>query len=215
MTTLKPLIDSYDVPANSDYFPFLDTHAVKARFLQKSAKDIVHLTVGSVPILDFLDPSSSKLAPIHTLPLQTAPQRQPLLRQANAEQARQLAQALHGIEGSWPSVNTVGKAVIGHLRKHGETCAARPPLNPRQQLTMNDAIHTLGKMVNSYLSSQAARVLWTKLKQSLCPSQLGALPNQWLELMTQMALRNTQAIGEIAQRILDHLPQSLGSNERP
>ena len=101
-------------------------------------------------------------------------------------------------------MNKVGKAVIGHLRKHGETCAARHPLNPRQQLTMTDAIHTLGKMVNSYLSSQAARILWTKLKQSMCPSQLGALPNQWLELMTQMALRNTQAIGEIAQRILDH-----------
>ena len=55
LSMLKPLLSTYAVPANSDYFPFLDNHAVKARFLKKSAKNFVRLPLGSVPMMALLD----------------------------------------------------------------------------------------------------------------------------------------------------------------
>jgi len=42
-TSLDPLINSYDIALNSDYYPVLDLKAIKTRFLQKDAIQIITL----------------------------------------------------------------------------------------------------------------------------------------------------------------------------
>ncbi|NNE38897.1 MAG: hypothetical protein HKN08_11375, partial [Gammaproteobacteria bacterium] len=42
------------VPVNSDYFPYLDQNATKARFLKQDVKNILNLRLNPVPILDLL-----------------------------------------------------------------------------------------------------------------------------------------------------------------
>ena len=53
--TLAPLFASFDVPPNSDYRPFLDLHATKYRFLDRSASAITGLQSYPVPVVDMLE----------------------------------------------------------------------------------------------------------------------------------------------------------------
>ncbi len=44
------------IPINSDFFPYLDQNATKARFLKQDVKNILNLRLNAVPILDLLYP---------------------------------------------------------------------------------------------------------------------------------------------------------------
>jgi len=55
-SVLRPFIQTYEIPANSDYFPVISRLAPKARFLNKNSLDFVNLRYSSVPVLDILDP---------------------------------------------------------------------------------------------------------------------------------------------------------------
>lgn len=50
----NPFLDQFDIAANSDYFPVLDLHAEKSRFLQENVSELLNLRLSPVPILDIL-----------------------------------------------------------------------------------------------------------------------------------------------------------------
>ena len=52
--TLSGLFYSYAVPANGDYYPYLDLHAVKARFMRIGAGAVSELKYFPVPVLHML-----------------------------------------------------------------------------------------------------------------------------------------------------------------
>lgn len=51
---LKAITRSYSVPANSDYFPFLDLNAGRARYLQSNADLFVSWSATALPLLEML-----------------------------------------------------------------------------------------------------------------------------------------------------------------
>ena len=53
--TIDPLVQSFRVPANSDYYPYLDLNAARFRFLQQSASDLASLNAASVPVIAMLE----------------------------------------------------------------------------------------------------------------------------------------------------------------
>ncbi len=53
-TLYNPYISSYQVPANSDFYPILDLHAPKYRFLKTNIDDLLNIRLNAVPILDFI-----------------------------------------------------------------------------------------------------------------------------------------------------------------
>src|SRR5439155_1475652 len=66
--SLAPMFLTYGVPANSDFYPYLDLHAAKYRFLQRSAEELTGLLTYSIPVIALLegrkksDPPDSKVA---------------------------------------------------------------------------------------------------------------------------------------------------------
>ncbi len=52
--SLHALFDSYAVPANGDYYPYVDLHALKARFLRAGVGEIPGLRYFPVPIFNLL-----------------------------------------------------------------------------------------------------------------------------------------------------------------
>jgi spermidine synthase len=52
---LDPLFQSYHIPANSDYYPVLDTGAARARYLASSAKDLNRLFSIDYPFIPVLE----------------------------------------------------------------------------------------------------------------------------------------------------------------
>src|ERR1017187_4203925 len=53
--TIHPLVQSFPVPANSDYYPYLDLNAARYRFLQQGAGDLAGLNASSVPVIPMLE----------------------------------------------------------------------------------------------------------------------------------------------------------------
>jgi len=52
---LHPLFRSYPVPANSDYFPYLDDRAPRARFLRHNADGLNAIRTASLPLVEMLE----------------------------------------------------------------------------------------------------------------------------------------------------------------
>ena len=52
--TLDPLFFSYHVPANSDYFPYVDLNAPRMRFLRRNALTLSELTRDKMPVMELL-----------------------------------------------------------------------------------------------------------------------------------------------------------------
>ena len=60
--SLAPLFASYGVPANSDFYPYLDLHAARYRFLHQSADELTGLLSYSVPLVAILEGRKSAIA---------------------------------------------------------------------------------------------------------------------------------------------------------
>ncbi|MEO7403170.1 MAG: fused MFS/spermidine synthase, partial [Burkholderiales bacterium] len=52
---LAPLFAGYQSPPNSDYYPYLDTHAARHRFLQSSARELTSLGTEAIPVVALLE----------------------------------------------------------------------------------------------------------------------------------------------------------------
>jgi len=52
--TIEPMFDQFPVPANSDYYPFLDLNAGKARFAQTNASLMRDWSVAPLPVMELL-----------------------------------------------------------------------------------------------------------------------------------------------------------------
>jgi len=50
----NPFLQTFDIPANSDFYPVLDLGAEKSRFLQENLSGLLNLRLSTVPILDIL-----------------------------------------------------------------------------------------------------------------------------------------------------------------
>jgi predicted membrane-bound spermidine synthase len=55
------LLEASSVPANSDYYPFLDQNAERARFLQLTALDFAYFTRYPLPVLEMLQSSGARV----------------------------------------------------------------------------------------------------------------------------------------------------------
>lgn len=65
---LMPLMESYSIAPNSDYFPHLDLGSASARFLEASATDLVRVARDSVPINDLFGTPGISPAGLSLLP---------------------------------------------------------------------------------------------------------------------------------------------------
>lgn len=52
---LDPLVAALGVPVNSDYFPFVDVNAVRARYLKENARDFAGLSISTLPVQEMLE----------------------------------------------------------------------------------------------------------------------------------------------------------------
>ena len=53
--TLGPVLEAFPAPANSDFYPFVDLHAPRSRYLKENAMELPALTLLPIPFLELLD----------------------------------------------------------------------------------------------------------------------------------------------------------------
>ncbi len=189
---LEPLVRSGIYPANSDYFPMIDTRAARARFMRQSATDLAMLSRTFVPFVSLfakdarydpatLDPSWK----IVSQPVQ------------EALSARRNWEALVGDRE--PKDGSVEPRFLMLLRAIREGyaggCAGRTG-------AWVDMLEDVYRGTIPYLDSAAHRTLRAKVAGSRCYAQLTPVERDRLDMLDALATREAPRAADLADRLL-------------
>ncbi len=181
-----PLVRTLPTVANSDYFPWVDNHAPKSRFMREHIGGIAGLGLSRVPLLEMLGGQ-----PVPQGLLQKdAPE---LTRAALAYQAGAILKGMK--TGDWQGVDPVWQRQVAFLLS-GESCAA---MEGAQVKTL---IELAGRTI-PYLASTELAAMWAVLDRGPCWRKPGTEMRQWRELAGALGDRSGARAAALAEDLLN------------
>ena len=202
---LQPFFDSWEVPANSDYDPFLDLNAVRSRFLDHSASGLVALRTSPVPVLDLLEAGGREWRP---------PSAGGGVGTREGYSLLQLVQSARAIraylaEGEESALMRMPPS----LRDDAQICrrglrGCSDPVEAQQWL---GSLYTVATVVNPALGKAGSSEVWDMAVSSPC---FGALPpagKAWVSLFAAVGARDAPGMAANAGKLLarsDRMPKN-------
>ncbi len=156
-TIYSPLLKSYRAPINSDYFPFLEFHAAKSRFMGNNSSNFL-LAANYLP-LDILTPTVPRLNPANINPRLQVP------RATAASTAYMIYLTLMG--KPLPPTATMDDSFhlnILTLDSQGMNCN-----HPLLKTALQRKLFELG-VITSLLLPEDAHTFWKKAEELTCPA---------------------------------------------
>ena len=191
---LQNMFRSYGTPANSDYFPYLDLHAAKSRYLGKNALELNQLNQAPVPLLEMLDESR-----VLNSAAQVTPNRyfyQSLSYPDALALRDRVLQIGGGAGGAGERPESLEPGVLAMLML--QTCR----MNDDPELFL-DSILKLAINTIPYLSPDELRPLWSGLQAQHCFVELGSHSRTWMSLFEQLSNRDGPAMARTAHALLE------------
>jgi spermidine synthase len=201
--SLAPMFASYDVPANSDYYPYLDLHAAKYRFLHQSADQLTGLLAYSVPIVALLEGRKSA-------PVDANSEGQEVLEPL--EIARRAAYARdYLLSAKAPEPVAIPRTFQKDLE------LIRTRLIECRDVGRSDiwfhSLYELARIVNPMLSADEAKGIWDRIERAPCASQLAPDERQWIGLFRAVGERSAPSMARLGEALLEK-PSDLPSSHR-
>ncbi len=200
---LSAYFSSYAVPANSDFFPYLDLHAQQARFERAQADTLPQLLEAGLPLFELFDPEARSPDPRRM----TQGARPWLRRAAYADQARSIAAYLR--HGEAKALEPLSGALANDaILVRAALLDCRLVLAPA---ALRDSLASIAWLVNQHLALKEREALWSTLEGSRC-SKPDAPERRWLRLHATVGSANAAAMAAAAAVVLDNsadLPQDL------
>lgn len=183
-STLDPMLAMLQVPRNSDYAPYVELNAPRARFLREQAVEFPLLGVDALPMIEMLEApkaawQAQRLAPVTSL------------RYRKVSEALAIRDALLG--------QTVDAAVAGKVaawRAQLQDCAA-----PERGQA---ALQAVAETTLAFLDREAAQAMWAQSGWMGCAAR-----SDRLSLYRAVAKRDAPAMLQTAQAAL-----ASGDNEQ-
>lgn len=190
--SLGPMFASYGVPANSDYYPYLDLNAAKYRFLHQSADELTHLLTYGVPVVAMLEGGKGRRAD---------PKGEGQEYLEELELARRAGYARDYLLSATPPEPV---AVPRSFQKDLELVRAR--LIECRDVGRSDiwlhSLYELARTLNPMLSADEAGAVWERIDRAPCSAQLNAEERQWIGLFRAVGERSGADMARIAQALL-------------
>ena len=186
---LAPLMSSIPAPENSDYYPFLDSRAARARVAttQGAALDITRL--GTLPLVALLERREPPYA--QTRMSQYAY----TTKGASMHNAQALFQVLMHLKSeTQPGTNNRIHLTILNAFCNGSTAAHR-----------DDALSAFIDLIEAtvpYLTAAESRQILTRLKQGNCLSRLGSSVETYVGLLAHALDGNGKDMRQTGERLL-------------
>ncbi len=195
---LEPLLRFFPEPANSDYYPFLDQRAARARFMGRTAAEFTRLRQAPLPVLDWLEGREVAAGGAAIFPDAYYPPAQALVA-ARAQAARLLVDA--GAADSLPDgamLKAAARQRLAYLRLLRGRC------DPDLQLVIEQLLALAGETL-PYLPRDEAVNLWRRLDQDICPgaAEDGRPVRDWLALFVALAGHRPAQVAELSGRLLE------------
>ncbi len=187
---LAPMIDRFSPAMNSDYFPYLDLNATRARFKKQGiAEDIHRVRSHTVPMVRMLLPDIGRqdltgvsgqftFDPINT----------------RAHQAHNLLQFIRHREGDMDDDQWVGK--IKMMITLAQSCQAT-----QTPALWNDYLQELASLTVPYLSPDELEVIWNAITP-VCDNGLTADQQRWFDLIKALGRVDSESIVHLANLLL-------------
>jgi hypothetical protein len=172
---MDALAATYAVPANSDYFPFVDLTAPRMRFLGRDALAVSLLNSLPVPVVRLLGSGSD--APVS---YGTQQSRTSLDHERRTDEALALARAIQ--TGEVADVAPSAAADVVLLRSMRAECAAAEPRG-----VWFDALTRVSEQTSPFLDSAGNAALWDWIGASSCAHEADANERRWIEYLRAMA----------------------------
>ncbi len=192
--SLKGLLETSPVQANSDYHPFVDQSAGRTRFLRANAYDFHNLSQALLPSLEMLQGGD----PSWTATDVSFPSF--YFKSQSAYKAMALRDyCLHGSFG--PKYGRVPPAIesqASEFRQLFYDCRAESDSAGRLGLIFRTAMDLI-----PYLRPQELSALWAKLESGSCFRLLSSEEKEWIGLLRAVGSRNADAMVRGAKAILE------------
>ncbi|MEO8156478.1 MAG: spermidine synthase [Betaproteobacteria bacterium] len=184
---LDPFFGISRAPVNSDYFPFIDNRAARARFMNLKAAEPVLLLITDLPIDAMLSDGAHDEVAWKRLSIQNP-------------SARSLAQLVMRfvIEGQDDIVLAHMRDAVAMARLGVQDCGASAP-----RVWQSAWVH-VGRFVTPYMDRDKAALFWNKLLPARCRERLTPEAQHWYRLLVAVGARDAQAMiehgGELLKR---------------
>jgi spermidine synthase len=187
---LRAMVIGYPAPPNSDYFPFLDQNAARARFMNRAAiDDVLALRTGPLPVVEMLD-GRPRLAGGVTHDDNFIPA-------MLATEARLAADAMLG-RGGWQEVPEdiardwlIVTAMLDRCDPQGDWARWR------------DALRNATLLTGRYLDEAENARVFDRLRGHRCVSRLSKLDRTWLDLVHAVSQRDAARMSVLAAGLMD------------
>jgi predicted membrane-bound spermidine synthase len=187
---LLPALQLSTVPANSDYFPFVDQHAIRARVLKRNAMEITATATDPTAMLDLL---LGRPAPV--LP--------PVVRDNRHSEFDRLSRQATAMFESILNPDLDELAPQGlrevELLSASATQCARPGL----QRAWLDSVFGVARTTTPALGADQLRQLWQVINGKPCAARLGKDGTKWLAFLHAVALRDGAEVATLGRELLE------------
>lgn len=187
--TLGPLLQAWPVPPNSDFHPFVDLNAPRARYLRQTAIELPALTVLPVPLLELLGgarPADPTVMPAAN----SALFRDGLVRRAIEVRDAAATGDLNGLDPV--AARNLSRALLEPAR-----C-----VSAQGQAEWRQAVRGISDETTSFLSSSELSRIWARLLASPCFATLTEPARLWVELLSAAAQRDAATISRDGTQLL-------------
>ena len=193
---LEPLFNAYRVPANSDYFPYVDLNAPRMRYLRRTALALTQLNLSAVPVTELL--GEPGLAPGEV----PTPNQGFFQRQDMVQEALSLRAAL--VNGDVSTLPPERAKDILTIRTSAPACA-----QPGVSAAWFQAVAATSARTTPYLAAQDLQPVWQSVESSACFANANAADRTRLNLFKAVAMRDRASIVTLGSALLaetDTLP---------
>jgi spermidine synthase len=187
--TIGPLLQAIAVPANSDFYPFVDLNAPRLRYLRETAIELPTLTVLPVPFLELLGGAAPPVAAVEPAANSA------LFRDQLVQQALDIRRAASS--GSLDDMDPVTANYLSLIDMGRERCAATPG-----QSEWQDAVRSISDATTAYLSPAELEDIWNRVVSSPCYREATGESKAWVDLLAAIANRNSPQIVKLGTELL-------------
>lgn len=190
---LTPFMDGYNLSPNSDYFPYLDLNATRARFKGENIFDFIGIRKNMIPVIDLLaNIDNSRLEPTNA----SGKNRNHV--NSMTHQAQNLLHAVHDmgdIDVSNMNISDVGK--FRRMVSLAKNCQSID-----FPMLWIDEINTLATLTMAYLTEDELQTLWDAITPK-CADGLNENQWNWLAFMRALSQRDSEKIASSAAVLLE------------
>jgi predicted membrane-bound spermidine synthase len=186
-------------PSNSDYEPFVDSNAPRARFRNQSTGLIFALKDSNVPLADFFDPYPRGDAELS----RPVDDRNPGAAYQAAQTAKQLRTMMTGAKHDADERHLLPALQIAAFRSVFVDCVSESTA-----ADLWPAVIQLSGTINSALAPSAAEAFWADAERSRCLRAIGPKYRHWTSLLRAVGQRDAVQTERRASALLDEAPAS-------